>query len=214
MLWVLSAFVTVGEQVQASLDHWSVGDWRSALWHATAALDETAAKRYPVLGPSPRFKRMLRDDVDIFAAMTAPDINFVESRFPVPVSSDLPDRRPDIADVLYAVHRYLHEDENAMLAGCEITPHADGCVDVRNRSGRLRLRGSAVLGLLGIAVFSAENKGELIPEPYTLGWREHVFHISGWWGWQNHFRDIVSLTPIPKYTLDFAEEWDTWGPVA
>ena len=206
--------MTVGEQVQASLDHWSVGDWRSALWHATAALDETAEKRYPLLGPMPRFKRTLRDDVDIFAAMTAPDINLIESRFPIPVISDQPDRRPDIADVLYGVHRYLHEDENAMLAGCEITAHAEGVPMFEIGAGRLWLRGSAALGLLGVAVFAAENKGERIPEAYTLGWREHVFHISGWWGWQNHFREIVSHVLIPRYALDFAEEWDTWAPIA
>ena len=103
-----SASVTVGEQVQIALDHWSVGDWRSAMWHATAALDETAAKRYPLLGPAPRFRRIVRDDLDIFAALTAPDINLVESRFPVPVSSDQLDSRPDIADLLYGVHQYLH----------------------------------------------------------------------------------------------------------
>ncbi|MEI6254864.1 MAG: hypothetical protein WCP30_18890 [Mycobacteriaceae bacterium] len=206
--------MTVGEQVQSSLDHWSVGDGRSALWHATAALDETAKKRYPGLDKESRFKRVIRDDVDIFAAMTAPDINLVESRFPVPVPSDLPDRRPDIADVLYGVHRYLHEDESAMLAGCEVTAHADGVPMFEIARGRLWLRGSAALGLLGIAVFAAENKGEQIPPAYNLGWREHVFHISGWWGWQNHFRDIVSHASIPQFTLDFAEEWDTWGPVA
>jgi hypothetical protein len=183
------------------------------MWHATAALDETASKRYPWLDPAPRFKRTVRVDLDIFAAMTAPDIDFVNSRFPVPVPGDGSDRRPDIADVLYAVHRYLHEDENAMPAGCEITAHAEGVPMFEIASGRLWLRASAVLGLLGIAVFSAENKGEQIPENYQLGWRQHVFHVCGWWGWQNHFRDIVSRTDIPQFTLDFAEEWDTWGPV-
>ena len=183
------------------------------MWHATAALDETAHKRYPWLDPGARFRRTVRDDLDIFAAMTAPDIDFVGSRFPVPVASDGPDRRPDIADVLYAVHRYLHDDENAMFAGCEITSHAEGVPMFEIARGRLWLRASAVLGLLGIAVFSAENKGEQIPEPYQLGWRQHIFHICGWWGWQNHFREIVSLTAIPQSTLDFAEEWDTWAPV-
>lgn len=37
----------------AGLDHWSVGDWLSAMWHATAVIDKTAAKRYPLLGPAP-----------------------------------------------------------------------------------------------------------------------------------------------------------------
>jgi hypothetical protein len=183
------------------------------MWHATAAADETAAKRYPQLGPDQRFRRIIRDDVDIFAAMTAPDIDLVSSRFPLPVPSDLPDRRPDIADVLYAVHRYLHEDENAMPAGCEITAHADGVPMFEIGGGRLWLRGSAVLGMLGIAVFAVENRGEHIPEAYTLGWRQYVFHIAGWWGWQSHFRDIVSQTLMPHYTLDFAEQWDAWQPI-
>ena len=204
--------MTVGEQVQASLDHWSAGEWRSALWHATAALDETANKRYPWLDAGTRFKRTLREDVDIFSAMTAPDIDFVNSRFPVPAPSDLADGRPDIADVLYAVHRYLHEDENVMPAGCEITAHADGVPMFEIAKGRLWLRGSAVLGLLGIAVFSAENKDEQIPDPYQLGWRQHIFHVCGWWGWQNHFREIVSRTAIQQYALDFADEWDAWAP--
>jgi len=195
------------------LDHWTTGEGRSAMWHATAALDETAIKRYSWLDPASRFTRTVRDDLDIFAAMTAPDIDFVNSRFPVPVPSDSADQRPDIADVLYAVHRYLHEDENAMSAGCEITAHAEGVPMFEIARGRLWLRASAVLGLLCIAVFAAENKGEQIPEPYELGWRQHVFHVCGWWGWQNHFREIVSHTEIPQFTLDFAEEWDTWGPV-
>lgn len=45
--------------VRASLDHSSVGDRSSAMWHATAALDETAVKRYPLLDPTPRFRDIL-----------------------------------------------------------------------------------------------------------------------------------------------------------
>lgn len=206
--------MTVGDQVKASLDHWSANEGRAALWHATAALAETANKRYPWLDPVVRFKRTIRDDLDIFTAMTAPDIDFVGSRFPVPAPGDSPDGRPDIADVLSAVDRYLNNDEAAMPAGCEITAHSDGVPMFEIANGRLWLRSSAVLGLLGIAVFAAENKDESIPENYQLGWRQHVFHVCGWWGWQNHFRDIVAKTPIPQFTLDFAEEWDTWSPVA
>jgi len=182
------------------------------MWHASAALAETAAKRYPWLDPGPRFKRTVRDDIDIFTALSAPDIDFANSRFPVRVASDLPEGYPDIADLLYGVHRFLHEDENALAAGCTITPHADGVPMFEILRGRLSLRASAALGLLGIAVFSAENKGEQIPETYMLGWRQHIFHVYGWWGWQNHFREIVSLTPIVAHPLDFAEEWDSWAP--
>jgi hypothetical protein len=40
--------VSVGEGVRRSLDHWSGQEWRQALWHATAALEETASSAdYP-----------------------------------------------------------------------------------------------------------------------------------------------------------------------
>jgi hypothetical protein len=183
------------------------------MWHASGALADTAAKRYPWLDPGPRFRRTVRDDIDIFTALAAPDIDFGSSRYPVPVPSDNADGYPDIADLLYGVHRFLHEDENALAAGCDITPHADGVAMFEILRGRLWLRASAALGLLGIAVFASENRGEQIPESYMLGWRQHIFQVYGWWGWQNHFREIVSLTPIAQTPLDFAEEWDSWTPV-
>ncbi len=205
--------MTVGEQVQAALDYWSVEDGRSALWHATNAVDETAAKRYPGEDPESRFKRTVRDDVDIFGALTAADLDFTASRFPVRVASELPDGRPDIADLLCAVHRYLHEDEGVLSAGCEITPHAAGVPMFEIISGRLALRASAALGLLGIATFAEENKDESIPENYHLGWQQYVFHVNAWWGWQNHFRAILARAAVPQVPLDFAEEWDSWTPV-
>lgn len=204
--------MTVGAQVQAALDHWTEGEARQALWHASAALAETAEKRYPGLDAGPAFKTTVRDDVDIFAALSAPDIDFVESRFPVPAPSDQPDKRPDIADVLYAVHRYLHDDEQAMPAGVEVTSHADGVPMFEIAAGRLWLRASAALGLLGIAVFAKENTDEQIPDAYHLGWKQQIFHVTGWWGWQEHFRDIVARSPVPQGPLDFAEEWDNWAP--
>lgn len=188
--------------------------WRQAMWHATAALAETAAKRNPTLDPAARFKKTVRDDVDVFGAMAGAEIDFVSSRLPVPVESDQYDRRPDIADVLYAVHRYLHDDEAAMPAGCEIVPHAEGVPLFDIHSGRLWMRASAALGLLAIAVFSPENKGEVIPGNYHLGWKQQIFHVVGWWGWRDHFREIVRNEAVPRYELDFGAEWEVWGPVS
>lgn len=205
--------MTVGEEVRSSLDHWSGGEWRQALWHATAAVEQTADKRYPALPRAAQFTRTVRDDLDIFGALAAHDIDFAASRFPVPVASDSPDGRPDIADVLFAVHRYLRGNTDEMPAGCEVVAPADGVSMFEISHGRLWLRASAVLGLLGIAVFSTENSGEVIPGNYQLGWRQHTFHISGWWGWQAHFREIVAAASIPRHTLDFGTEWDAWGPV-
>lgn len=182
------------------------------MWHATAALEETADKRYPALPRAAQFKRTVRDDLDIFGAMAAPDIDFVTSRFPVPVATDSPDGRPDIADVLFAAHRYLHGHPEEMPGGCEIVPPAPGVSMFEIAHGRLWLRASAALGLLGIAVLSPENTGEAIPGSYHLGWQQHTFHVSGWWGWRAHFRDIVARAGIPSYALDFGQEWDAWTP--
>lgn len=183
------------------------------MWHACEALDETARKRYPTLGVAARFKRTVRDDLDIFTALTAPDIDFYNSRFPVPVQTDTADGRPDIADLLFGMHRYLHGHETELPAGAEVTPHMDGVPMFHISEGRLQLRASAVLGLLGIAVFAPENRGEQIPGSYQLGWQQHVFHVCGWWGWQDHFREILRSSPIPQYALDFGPEWSNWEPV-
>lgn len=206
--------MAVGDEVRISLDHWSAKEWRQAVFHACDAVDETARKRYPSLGVAARFKRTVRDDVDVFQAMTAPDIDFANSRFPVAVQTDNADGRPDIADVLFGVHRFLHGHEDELPAGCEIVPHADGVPMFHASAGRLRLRASAALGLLGIAVFAPENRGENAPPTYTLGWQQHTFHIAGWWGWQDHFREIVRNARIGSSPLDFGPEWNNWQPVS
>ena len=181
--------------------------------HATAALEETAAKRYPSLDSAARFKRTVRDDVDLFGGMAGPEIDFVDSRFPVLVESDLPGGRPDIADVLYGVHRYLHGDPDAMRAGCEIEPHEFGIPLFNISKGRLWLRGTAALGLLAIAVGAPENRGEYIPGDYHLGWQQQIFHIVGWWGWRDHLRDIFNSAGLTREALDFEPEWPSWTPV-
>ena len=91
--------------------------------HACNAVDGTAKKRYPQLGVATRFKRAIRDSLDIFRAMAAPGIDFDQSRFPIAVKSDLPDGRPDVADVLYGIHRWVHGHEDELPDGFELTPH-------------------------------------------------------------------------------------------
>lgn len=205
--------MSVGDEVRRSLDHWSAGEWRPSLFHATAAVDETAEKRYPYLDPATRFKQTVRDDVDVFSGMTGPDIDLASSRFPVPVDTDQPDGRPDIADVLYGIHRFLHDDESALPAGFDVEPHAEGIPLFNISQGHLWLRATATLGLLAVAVFSPENKGEQIPGSYQLGWAQQTFHVVGWWGWRDHFREIVHNAGIPTVALDFGPEWEAWTPV-
>ena len=182
------------------------------MWHATEALALTAAKRYPDLEPGAAFRQMVRDEVDVFSAMAAPDIDFVLSRFPVPVPSDQPDGRPDIADLLYAVHRYLHVDESEMPAGCQVIPHAEGVPMCEIANGRLWLRATAAIAMDAVAVFAPENDDERIPESYFLAWREYQFPIAEWWGRRDDFGSIVGAARIEQFPLDFGAAWDVWGP--
>jgi hypothetical protein len=182
--------------------------------HACNAVDGTSKKRYPQVGVATRFKSTIRDSLDIFRVMAAPGIDFDESRFPIAVKSDLPDGRPDIADVLYGIHRWSHGHDDELPDGFELTPHSPRPQAIQIwRNGKIQLPASAVIGLLAVAVFAPENKSEAIPDGYQLSWYQHVFHICMWWGWQDHFREIVSTAQIPQTTLDFSESGDDWTPV-
>ncbi|MGA3255311.1 MAG: hypothetical protein ABSD32_14540 [Mycobacterium sp.] len=206
--------MNVGDSVRRALDNWDRRAWGAAVLHAGNAVDGTAKKRYPQLGVATRFKRTIRDSLDIFHIMTAPGIDFDQTRFPVAVNSDLSDKRPDIADVLYGIHRCGHDHESELPKGFELTPHGPRTASVHIwRDGKIQLPASVALGLVAVAVFATENKGEVIPGDYRLSWYQHVFQISGWWGWQDHFREIISVAQFSQVTLDFTESWESWTPL-
>lgn len=205
----------VADAVKRSLDHWEAKQWDAAMQHACNAVDGTGNKRYPQLGVAGRFKHTVRDSLDIFRVMTQPGIDFDQTRFPVAVKSDLPDGRPDIADVLYAIHRCSRGHTDELPKGFELTPAGPRPAGVHIwRTGKIQLPAAAAIGLLSIAVFAPENKGQDIPDGYTLSWNQHVFQINGWWGWQDHFREIISVVQFPQNTLDFGASWDEWTPVS
>lgn len=66
----------VGDSVKSSLDHWERRQWDAAMVQACNAVDATAKKRYPQLGVATRFKRTIREALDIFGLMAAPGIDW------------------------------------------------------------------------------------------------------------------------------------------
>jgi hypothetical protein len=205
--------VTVSDSVRQALHHWDRKEWDMAVFHASNAVDGTAKKRYPQLGISTRYRNTIRDALDIFCVMTSPGIDFGQTRFPIAAKSDLPDQRPDIADVLWGVHRHGHGHPDDLPQGFDLTPHGPRSSGVHIwQGGKIQLPAATALGLTAIAVFAPENKGESIPVSYQLGWFEHVFRISAWWGWQDHFREIISSAPVEQVTLDFGGMWEAWRP--
>ncbi|MCV6972993.1 hypothetical protein [Mycobacterium bourgelatii] len=205
--------MNVGDSVRQSLDHWARQDWDTAMYHACDAIKGTGKKRYPQQGVATAFRRTIRDGLDIFHAMAAPAVDFEKSRFPIQVKTDLPDGRPDIADVLYGIHRYGHGHTDDLPKGFEITRHGSRDTNISIwREGKIQLPAATVLGLLAVAVFAPENKGEHAPINYKLSWYQHEFQISGWWGWQDHFREIIGSAQFSRKVLDFDNRWDSWSP--
>jgi hypothetical protein len=110
--------------------------------HACDAVDGTAKKRYLQQGVATRFKGIIRESLDIFGLMAAPAIDFDRSRFPIAVKSDLPDGCPDIADVLYGIHRWCHGREEDLPDGFELTPHGPRPLGVQIwRTGKIQIPG-------------------------------------------------------------------------
>jgi hypothetical protein len=182
--------------------------------HACNAVDATGKKRYRNRGVGARFKQVIRNSLDVFGAMAMPGLDLEQTRFPVPVKFDLPDKRPDIADILYEIHRCAHGHGDDLPEGYELMPYAEPVVVTRMHHGKIRLSASAVLGLLAVAVFAPENKGQVIHDSYYLSWQERIFHISGWWGRQDDFRKIIGpvRSQSPSVTINFAHWWDAWTP--
>lgn len=206
--------MNVGDCVKHAIDEWGRRKWDAAMLHACNAIDGTGKKRYPKLGVAARFKRTIRDSIDIFRMVGTPGFNVEQTRFPAAVKSDLPDKRPDIADVIYGIHRCAHGHGDELPSGFELTPIKNGQAEMWFAvGGRVQLPASVVSGLIAIAVFAPENKGQVIPPVYQLNIAKQKFFINQWWGREAEFRDLVRVDQFPPgITIDFSHWWDSWTP--
>ncbi|QRY85743.1 hypothetical protein JVY00_06640 [Tsukamurella tyrosinosolvens] len=208
----------VGDSVRHALDNCDAGEWDAAMMNACNAVDGTARKRYPDLGNAARFKQLLRDEVDTLGAMGMPGINLRETRWPVPVVSKLPDKRPDIADVIYGIHRCAHGHGDELPSGFELTmpdqtPDGVPVSLIEVEKGKVRLPTSTIVGLVAVAVFAPENKGQPIPPDHWLSWRGGRFVVRDWWGWAAHFKEIVENAELQQVAMDWGDWWDDWKPM-
>ncbi|WP_081877986.1 hypothetical protein [Nocardia brasiliensis] len=210
--------MNVGDSVRHSLDAWGRAEWDAAMLHACNAVDGTGKKRYPALGVAARFKQMVRDNLEILNMIGIPGVDLAKTRFPIAVESHLPDKRPDIADVIYGIHRCCHGHGEDLPDGFELTPPGGGTDDPRLSileadEGELRLPAFTALGLVAIAVFAPENKGQQIPAGYYLSLFDRTFTIVDWWGWGDHFLEIASTFNLVRVEMDWTDWWDTWTPI-
>lgn len=200
----------VGDSVRKAIDEWERGEFDAAMLHACNAIDGTAKKVYPNFGNKTRFTRLLRDNYLILGPMGMPGINLVETRFPVKVKRPTATGgKPDLADVIYGIHRCSHAHGDELPKGFELIPDARGparLTRVNISKGTIQLSDRIIFGLIAVAVLSPANKGQSVPDGYYLTFgATHKLLINAWWGRAADFPAIAATDPLPLVTLEFGE---------
>jgi hypothetical protein len=201
--------MNVGNSVRKAIDDWQRGELESAMLHACNAVDGTAKKLFPTLGSNARFTRLLRENYSILGPMGIPGID-LETRFRVKVARPTaPGGKPDIADVIYGIHRCTHGHGDELPDGFELMRDASGPprytrISLDSAKGTLRLSDRVILGLIAVAVMSPANVGQSVPDGYHLTFAGQVtLPINEWWGRAADFASIASQDPVPMVKLEF-----------
>jgi hypothetical protein len=201
--------MNVGNSVRKAIEDWEQDDHEAAMLHACNAVDGSAKKLYRSLGNKVRFTKFLRDNYPILGPMGAPGINIEATRFPVSIQKPTaPGGTPDLADVIYGVHRCTQGHGDELPEGFELIADAAGPprqTHMEIARGMVRLSDRIVFGLLAVAVFSPVNVGQSVPVGYRLTFgASTIFLINDWWGRAAEFPAIAAQDPVPSITLDFA----------
>lgn len=201
--------MNVGNSIRKAVDDWELGEFEAAMLHACNALDGTARKVFPALGNKVRFTTLIRDNYEVFGPMGAPGINLEETVFPVEVLKPTnPSGKPDIADVIYSIHRCTHGHGDELPDGFDLIADAAGPARFTRMSierGKLRLSDRSVFGLLGIAVLSVANTDQKVPDGYHLTFAGTEMPINDWWGRKDDFLVLAAQETVPRVKLDFGD---------
>ncbi len=205
--------MNVGDSVRKAIEDWEHGEVESAMLHACNAVDGTAKKLYPMRGSNERFTGVLRENYAILGPMGAPGIDLVETRFPVTVPKPkAPGGGPDIADVIYGIHRCAHGHGDELPDGFALIQDAAGqkrLTRMEVERGKVRLSDRIIFGLLAVAVLSPVNRDQSVPDGYYLTFGESAkLVINEWWGRASDFPSIAAQDPMPQVKLDFG----SWMP--
>lgn len=204
---------SVGDSVRKAIDDWSLGDFQFAMLHACNAVDGTAAKAYPqAQGNNARFTQCLRDNYDVLGPMGLPGIDLVNTRWPIKVSRPkAPGPGPDIADVIYGIHRCTHGHGAELPDGFDLIPNVAGPAQytrVSVQRGRIRLSDRVIFALIGVAVFAPVNVGQVVPDGYHLTFATNTMPINDWWGRIDDARRLMATASMPVVKMDFADWMD------
>lgn len=201
----------VGDSVRHALEDWGRKEFEAAMLHACNAVDGTSGKVYPKLKRQnqKRFTRFLRENYSILGPMGIPGINIVETRFPINVENPTASGgQPDLADVIYCIHRCTHGHGDELPDGFDLIAVArdsPGYTRMEIQRGKVRLSDRIIFGLLAVAVLSPANRGQTAPKDYWLSYGQRVMPINEWWGRADDFPAILAAEPSPPtVTMDFS----------
>jgi hypothetical protein len=206
--------MNVGESVRKAIDDWEAGELDAAMLHACNAIDGTASKVYPsIQGSNLRFTTLLRDNYSILGPMGAPGINLADTRFPVNVQRPkAPGGEPDIADVIYGIHRCSHGHGEDLPDGFALLQHAAGPTGYTamgiEKKGTVQLSDRIIFALLAVAVTSPANVDQRVPDGYHLKFEDQTLLINEWWGRTDDFRAVLAQRQMPSVTLNLGD-WMT-----
>ena len=194
----------IPDSVRKSLDDLDLGESESAMLHACNAVDGTAKKVYPLLGSNARFTRFLRENYAILGPMAFPGADLQKTYFPVTVQRPKsPSGKPDLADVVYGIHRCCHGHGEELPDGFSLIPDVAGprrITRIAFARGQVRLSDRIIPGLLAVVVLSPANKARANSKlkGYWLQYSDKAkLFINDWWGRAGDFPAIVAQDPVP-----------------
>lgn len=204
--------------VGKSLDEWDAGDFESAMLYATIAIDGSAS-RSSGRSTKNQFLNFLRKHMDVIQVMLgAVTIDATNSRF-----AELPkiggyasSAEPDLAEVIYAIHRCSHTHGSDVPASFAIDPGNRISVHLGDSAG-IQLPPSIVIGLLAAVVVCRDNRDLVGGGSCCLTWdhpgagdfspRSEEFMIRDWWGRKQDFLELTR-SPQSLFTVTPSREWD------
>ena len=200
----------IHDSVRKSIQDFDAGDIDFAMMHACNAVDGTSRKLFPEMRKvGLRFTRTIRENYEILGPLGMPGINLELTRWPVPMKDarDV-DPLPDIADLIYGIHRCAHGHGDELPEGFELIREANNgsnLVTTVIEPGTVKLSDCMIFALLAIAVTSPANAGLRVPDDnYFLSYRDQRYRINNWWGRREEFISILQAQQMPSVHMELS----------
>ena len=211
----------VARCMEKALEEWQAGDHESSMLFATVAVDGTARRAYPDQRSSRRrFTDLIRKNALVFERFGAPLLDVAGSRFENaggivrPTAGDY----PDIADIIYSIHRcsYAHGDD--VPAGFFLTEEVAFRIglDDPGPGVSVELPKKAIIGLLAVCLLEPANADLRVRDDgFELSWTPpgdgepeplHMM-LNQWFGRRDDFLEHQSHYGRSRVTIQPGREW-------